>query len=302
MRVPARLARLKRSLASERFWRTVRFRVRTQLHPLERRVYIGFAVSGIAIGLVAALAYSSHAKWANTWLPSFIAEWSGIFIAVVVIDRLRAADRERKAGEGRAAVNSIPLHSLASCVEPIAYYAGALIGAGDATGYQPARFNSIVFGETTTALTEAVEPWADYEYGDPPDAKKWRELATQMAHEAASRAGIWLRDWPSSVQRAGGTWDVHCALTLQKVKDHLDAVGTDYSPRRHIDDYDPWAAGHAALAEAVWAFYKAVDQLLGAEGSTTKVWITLDRRFREFSADTRYRDHADEAVPATDGS
>lgn len=131
---PKNPRRLMQTVLSARFHRRLRYRIRTKLQPLERRVYIGFGASGVGLGVVTAVAYSSHAKWANAWIPNFISGWSGIFVAVAVINRLQALDRERKAVEDRAQVNLIAAHGLASCVEPVAYYVGALIGSGDAGG------------------------------------------------------------------------------------------------------------------------------------------------------------------------
>jgi hypothetical protein len=272
------------------------------LQPLERRVYIGFGVSGACLGVVTALAYLSHAKWADAWIPSLISGWSGIFIAVAVIDRLQAVDRERKATEDRARVNLIAAHNLASCVEPVAYYVGALIGSGDAKGYQPARFNSITVTDLPDALVLATEPWRDPEYGVSPDIKQWRSVATRAALEAANRASAWLRDWQSSVQRATGSSDVVCALELQKANEHLSEIGRHYEPRQGVEYYDPWDSGHSVLAMAVRQFHAAMDELLGPEADrgNIKALLSLDNGFREFSADVRYRQYIDEAVPGTD--
>lgn len=39
--------------------------------------------------------FERHTSWANNWFPNFIAEWSGILIAVLVVDRLNQAQRAR---------------------------------------------------------------------------------------------------------------------------------------------------------------------------------------------------------------
>jgi hypothetical protein len=42
--------------------------------------------------------FDRHTAWANNWAPNFIAEWSGILIAVVVVERLvQAAQRREQA-------------------------------------------------------------------------------------------------------------------------------------------------------------------------------------------------------------
>lgn len=50
------------------------------------------------LALVFALAWFAFRgqSWANTWLPNFVAEWSGIAFALVVIDRLLERNRQRQ--------------------------------------------------------------------------------------------------------------------------------------------------------------------------------------------------------------
>jgi hypothetical protein len=179
---------------------------------------------------------------------------------------------------------------------------GALIGSGDAGGYQPARYNSTDVTDLAAALILATEPWGDPEYGRSPDVEKWRSLATRAALEAANRATAWLRDWQSSVQRATGSSDVLCTLELREANEHLSEIGRDYEPRHTVEDYDPWVIGHTVLANAVRTFHTAMDEMLGPEATrgNSKALLSLDSGFREFAADARYRQHIDEAVSETD--
>jgi hypothetical protein len=60
-------------------------------------------------------------SWADTWMPNFIAEWSGIFIAVVVVERLFERDRRRQQELAlaplRRAAGSALLRALSSVLD-----------------------------------------------------------------------------------------------------------------------------------------------------------------------------------------
>lgn len=44
---------------------------------------------------IATYAIDRRTSWANNWLPNFIAEWSGILLALLVFDRLKEAQQRR---------------------------------------------------------------------------------------------------------------------------------------------------------------------------------------------------------------
>jgi hypothetical protein len=64
---------------------------------LTTRVYIGLALLLLVFVALTAALWSE--SWAQTWMPNFIAEWSGILIAVAIVDRLL----ERARGEAEIA-------------------------------------------------------------------------------------------------------------------------------------------------------------------------------------------------------
>lgn len=53
-------------------------------------------LAALLVGSIVAYVLERRATWANDWLPNFIAEWSGILLALLVFDRLKEAQQRRE--------------------------------------------------------------------------------------------------------------------------------------------------------------------------------------------------------------
>jgi hypothetical protein len=87
---------------------------------LVRLVYASMSlllIASIAILLVGDLVF--HWKWPNNWMPNFIAEWSGIFIAAFAVERLLDLDRKRREALKLAPLQALAGDALATALIPV---------------------------------------------------------------------------------------------------------------------------------------------------------------------------------------
>jgi hypothetical protein len=61
--------------------------------------------------------------WPDVWLPNFIAEWSGILIAVVLVERVLARERLREREEARAPLRLAVASTLSLALENVIDFA-----------------------------------------------------------------------------------------------------------------------------------------------------------------------------------
>jgi hypothetical protein len=73
---------------------------------------------GVSI-LVEALGSVLRWSWTGNWMPNFIAEWSGIFVAVFVVERLLALQQHRAAEVQLKPLRVVAGDMLASSIAPI---------------------------------------------------------------------------------------------------------------------------------------------------------------------------------------
>jgi hypothetical protein len=84
---------------------------------LTTRVYVGLVALTVITVIVAVWQWDK--AWAHEWLPNFIAEWSGLFIAVVIVDRLLSRAEAVEVEQRRAPERRLAGDELALALEPI---------------------------------------------------------------------------------------------------------------------------------------------------------------------------------------
>ena len=82
-----------------------------------KRVYV--ALGALTVLSIVLTAWQLDQKWAHEWMPNFIAEWSGLFVAVVVIERLLARARAVEEQTRRAPLRHLAGERLKKALTPL---------------------------------------------------------------------------------------------------------------------------------------------------------------------------------------
>lgn len=137
------------------------------------RILLYGVLTFLLVASVLVWAFERTTSWANDWLPNFIAEWSGIFIAVLVVDRLVYAERQRE----QAAIYTPLRHTaglaLGKALQPLIDF---LLAVAEATGLRTRPGQDLVtfFEELFEAFPRGgiVDPRACLE--------QWVEILTKV--------------------------------------------------------------------------------------------------------------------------
>jgi hypothetical protein len=119
-------------------------------------LYASLGALLLASILVEVLGHVFGWSWTDTWMPNFIAEWSGILLAVLVVDRLLETDRERRETERISRLRESAGVQLHLAIGP-------LVGCAEALGWR--------------VLAEDFEP--DYHEMSPRAARLWQNAITR---------------------------------------------------------------------------------------------------------------------------
>jgi hypothetical protein len=145
---------------------SVRGRVepRWRRQSLATRVYVILA-AGLAATIAVTVAFWSQ-RWVETWMPNFVAEWSGLLVAVAIVERLLEESRLRDERAKRAALRLVAGRGLRGTFEPLIRQ---MPGGGMTFESDRVEF----------PLSSAVERWASWlaESKDARDPERARELA-----------------------------------------------------------------------------------------------------------------------------
>src|ERR1043166_9269122 len=74
-----------------------------------------------------------RASWANNWLPNFIAEWSGILITVLIVERLTQAQSRRDFERFYAPLRRTAGIALGRALQPMIDF---LLAVAEVTGFE----------------------------------------------------------------------------------------------------------------------------------------------------------------------
>lgn len=75
-------------------------------------LWLSLVLLALTTATVTLWVFERGQPWADNWLPNFIAEWTGIFVAVAIVDRLREREREAQVRPLRAHCYREILHYL----------------------------------------------------------------------------------------------------------------------------------------------------------------------------------------------
>jgi hypothetical protein len=135
-------------------------------------VYVALAL--VMVATVAIAVWQWDETWAHEWLPNFIAEWSGLFIAVAIVERLLARARAREEAARR---------------QPLRTLAGAQLGRA-------------VEGIIGTAVSEYVFGGDKDDEPPEPAATFFERWAASLADSSRARNATWLDILANSFESA----------------------------------------------------------------------------------------------------
>lgn len=87
---------------------------------------IGLTIIGHALGW----------GWTDTWMPNFIAEWSGIFFAVLVVERLIERERQQRIEREQEPLKQAAALTINRAVAPLAAAGVLHCGGNDVDPYE----------------------------------------------------------------------------------------------------------------------------------------------------------------------
>jgi hypothetical protein len=120
--------------------------------------------------LLEVLGHTLEWSWVDVWMPNFIAEWSGIFIAVFVVDRLLEIDRQLSNEERFMGLRHTAAHALDDALAPL--MACMILACGREPSNTVASINEYYDGEIEVVADEADLRWISNWH------KVWADAAT----------------------------------------------------------------------------------------------------------------------------
>lgn len=260
------------------------------------RVYAALGLLMVVTVVVAVWRWDD--SWTHEWLPNFIAEWSGLFIAVAIVERLLARARAQEEAARRQPLRQLAGSQLARALEGIIGTAVSEYAFGgerqdeppepaatfferwapslaDSTRARHATWLDIL-GNTFESAVEAL--WgvrAQYESAlDPQELAHIDELSNQLS-SAQLALGPWAEDIDPKVERKG-------------FREHLPQLTPD-EVARNVSGRCIEIAPHFA---AVAADYEA---LTGLQLTTERGWdnVRLTRAALEIVGKTDDTDTAE---------
>jgi hypothetical protein len=203
------------------------------------KVYAGLAVLTL-VTVVLTLVFWDQA-WVRDWMPNFIAEWSGLFLAVAIVDRLLSRARTAEIEKRRAPERQLAGNRLALALEPIVNtvvheYARRRRAEGMEDEEPPEAASAFFerWSATVEGSPEARDPAWVYVFANvcerSSEALNKLRVEYDVAFEPGERANIAnLADALSRDERDMGYWaeDIDPAFERTGVRRHLPRFTAD---------------------------------------------------------------------------
>lgn len=193
---------------------------------LRSRLYVGLVASGVVLGAVSVVAYSLGATWASAWLPNFIAEWTGIFLVVVLVGRLLARHEEQERARKIQPMRDIAARDLAVIAQPILDY----VVQHSSEKTLPRLRERIAEFNYIPPLTEYLDDWK-YEWPNDPEAAVREGVA--VADEALARFEGWESRYLGLLSVDERWWTSWIRHHTERVREDF---GSDYWLRESKSD------------------------------------------------------------------